>query len=348
VRRFNAAIRITYHRSPTQIRALARQTGTQPENHYRFRLNFRPPYNWPVMLRFLEARATPGVELVDQAHQLYRRSISVDGVHGCFEVSPDEGRNALAVRVQFGDPRSLFLIIERIRAMFDLNADWATIVGSLRNDPVLAARVQANPGVRVPGCWDGFELAIRAIVGQQVTVQRATDLAGRIVSAFGPPFPSGGGLTHLFPAPEALADGNFSGIGLTKARSETVRALARAVCGGHISFKGVIDSQSFLAKLCEIPGIGTWTAQYVAMRALGEPDAFPSGDVALLRSLDLESASALEAHAEAWRPWRAYAAMYLWSIAGEAMRDRHRSEASRVRKLTLDKRESHPPTSLAG
>jgi AraC family transcriptional regulator, regulatory protein of adaptative response / DNA-3-methyladenine glycosylase II len=316
VRRFNAAIRTVYRRTPTQIRRLSRQAGSAPQNEYFFRLRFRPPYNWNGMLRFLAPRATPGVEVVDSAS--YRRSISLNGSHGWLEVSPDTGNDSLAVRVQFGDPRSLFLIIERIRAMFDLNADWAAIAQGLSVDPVLAARMEANPGLRVPGCWNGFELAVRAILGQQITVKGATSLAGRLARALGQPFSGAGGLTHLFPSPEVLAGASLAGIGLTQARSETIRALARAVSDGRIGFEGVGDAEDFLARMCEIPSIGKWTAQYVAMRALVEPDAFPSGDLGLLRALSLKSPRELELRAEAWRPWRAYASMYLWTGATPA------------------------------
>jgi AraC family transcriptional regulator of adaptative response / DNA-3-methyladenine glycosylase II len=220
--------------------------------------------------------------------------------------------------VQFGDPRSLFFITERIRAMFDLNADWTAIVQSLRTDPALARRMEADPGLRVPGCWNGFELTVRAILGQQVSVKGATTLAGRLVKTFGQPVCATAAITHLFPTPQILADANFSGVGLTGARAETIRALARAVCAGQLSFEAVTDSADFLARLCEIPGIGKWTAQYVAMRALGEPDAFPSSDLGLLRALDLTSARELERRAEAWRPWRAYAAVHLWNTARDS------------------------------
>src|SRR5262249_41808575 len=222
VRRFNAGFRKVYHRTPTQIRALARQTVIQPENQYLFRLRFRPPYNWKGMLAFLAPRATPGVEVVEQG--IYRRSISLHGSHGYFEVSLDAENDALVARVQFGDPHSLFYIIERMRGMFDLNADWADIVRSLKSDTVLARRVDADPGLRVPGCWNGFELAIGAILGQQITVKGATALAGRIVRTYGQPFCAASGLTHLFPSPEVLADANFAGIGLTAARAATIRA----------------------------------------------------------------------------------------------------------------------------
>lgn len=311
VRRFNAAIRSTYHRTPTQIRGLARQTAAQPENQYLFRLRYRPPFDWKGMLAFLAARATPGIEIVEDGS--YRRTISLNGAKGFFEVSLDEASYSLAVRVQFGDPGSLFYIIERIRAMFDLNADWPAIVKSLRSDPILAERIESGPGLRVAGCWNGFELATRAILGQQVSVKGATTLAGRMVAAFGQPFAAGSSLTHLFPSAEVLADANVASIGLPRARAETIRALARAVCERQISFERIVDTGAFLERLCEIPGIGKWTAQYVAMRALGEPDAFPPGDLGLARALALGSARELEPRAEAWRPWRSYAAMYLWS-----------------------------------
>jgi AraC family transcriptional regulator, regulatory protein of adaptative response / DNA-3-methyladenine glycosylase II len=311
VRRFNAAIRKTYHRTPTQIRRLARQTTIQPENQYVFHLRFRPPYHWPGMLAFLAARATPGVEMVKAG--AYFRSICVDGIAGYFAVSLDEKHDSLSVQIQFGDPRSLFFIIERIRAMFDLNADWTDIARTLKRDPALVALVASAPGLRVPGCWNGFELATRAILGQQISVRGATTLAGRLVRAFGQTFPGTTDLTHLFPAAEILADGNLTEIGLPRARGETIRALARAVCDRQISFEGIVECESFLGRLMEIPGIGKWTAQYVAMRALGEPDAFPVGDAALLSALRVSGLADLDRRAEAWRPWRAYATMYLWN-----------------------------------
>jgi AraC family transcriptional regulator of adaptative response / DNA-3-methyladenine glycosylase II len=313
VRRFNAGIHDVYHRTPTQIRRLARQTQVQPENQYLFRLRFRPPYDWKGMLSFLAARATPGVETVD--HGCYRRSISLNDSQGYFEISLDEANHSLVARVQFGDPRSLFFITERIRSMFDLNADWAAIAKTLKADPVMAAQIEAAPGLRVPGCWNGFELAVRAILGQQVSVKGATTLAGRLVKHFGQKFAGAPGLTHVFPQPHAFADANLTSIGLPRARAETIRALARAIDDGRISFDGAVDSTQFLSNLCEIPGIGKWTAQYVAMRALGEPDAFPSSDLGLLRTLNLSSTRDLETRAEAWRPWRSYAAVHLWNIA---------------------------------
>jgi len=321
-RRFNAAIRKTYRRTPTQIRNLMRLKAVQPENQYLFHLRFRPPYHWKGMLAFFAARAIPGVEVVDEKTGTYLRSISRNGLRGWFEVSLEDGHDSLVLRLQFADPHELFPIVERIRAMFDLNADFATISSALEIDPELANRIRAEPGMHVPGCWNGFELATRAILGQQITVKGATTLAGRIARSFGEPFPVADGLTHLFPTPEVLANANLSSVGLTTKRAETVRALARAVRDGDIRFERTLDSEGVLEKLRQIPGIGDWTAQYVAMRALGEPDALPTGDLGLLRALGLETSRQLEKRAEAWRPWRSYASMYLWRTAGSRLAER--------------------------
>jgi AraC family transcriptional regulator of adaptative response / DNA-3-methyladenine glycosylase II len=319
VRRFNAGIHKVYHRTPTQIRRLARHTRVQAGDQYEFRLSFRPPYHWQGMLEFLAPRATPGAEVVTGA--MYRRTISVSGFDGYFEVSCDPARDALLVRIDFPDSRSLFYIVERIRAMFDLNGDWASVRKTLSSDSLLAPQLQAEPGLRVPGCWNGFELSVRAILGQQVTVKGATALAGRMTAEFGKPFAGPEGLTHLFPTAETLAGAKLGAIGLTGARVETIRVLASAVAKGKIKFEGVIDSEDFLRELCEIPGIGQWTAQYVAMRALREPNAFPASDLGLLRALALGSAREVERRAQSWCPWRAYAAMYLWRMAGQRARE---------------------------
>lgn len=332
VRRFNAGIRKGYHRTPTQLRSLARQKESRPANQYVFRLSFRPPYHWQGMLDFLAPRCTPGVEIVEGMS--YRRTICVDGKPGYFEVYAEQARHCLVVRIEFGDPQWLFYIVERIRRMFDLNADWSSILETLSADPALAVRLRTEPGLRVPGCWDAFELATRAIIGQQVTVAGATALAGRLVNKFGKNFSSQNGLTHLFPEPDRLSDANFAGIGLTTARAETIRTLARAICKGKINFAGVADLEAFLARLCEIPGIGNWTAEYVALRAMADPDAFPSTDLVLLRAMNMQNARELERCAEAWRPWRAYAAMYLWRFATKPTR-RRKNDLAQIR-LTLD------------
>ncbi|MBV8209533.1 MAG: DNA-3-methyladenine glycosylase 2 family protein [Burkholderiaceae bacterium] len=310
VRRFNDAIRKVYRRTPTQLRRVARQTAKQPENACFFRLDYRPPYNWKRMLEFLSVRATPGVEAVQDGS--YRRTILLHGHHGFLEVTLHERRNAVQVAVQFDDAPSLSFIIERVRAMFDVNADWSIIAKTLGSDSTLAALVRAEAGLRVPGCFDGFELATRAILGQQVSVKGATTLAGRIASAFGQRYAPAPGLTHLFPTPEVLAQADLTIVGLTRARAETIRALARAVCERRIRFEAVFDDRELRARLCEIPGIGRWTAEYVAMRALSDPDAFPAGDLHLRRRAGGLTERELEKRSEAWRPWRAYATMLLW------------------------------------
>jgi len=168
------------------------------------------------------------------------------------------------------------------------------------------------PGLRVPGCWDGFELAVRAILGQQVSVAGAGTLAGRLVQAFGTRVSDNTSPTHLFPKPEQLAEANIARIGLPSARAETIRTLARQAANGQITFDAIQDSDDFRTRLREIPGVGDWTAQYIAMRALGDPDAFPANDLGLIRATSLRTARDIRQRAEQWRPWRAYAAMYLW------------------------------------
>jgi AraC family transcriptional regulator, regulatory protein of adaptative response / DNA-3-methyladenine glycosylase II len=210
--------------------------------------------------------------------------------------------------------------IERVRAMFDdLNADWPIIVKTLQTDASLARWIAAEAGLRGPGCWNGLELTVRAILGHQVSVKAATTFAGRIVTAYGRRFTRANGLTHVFPDPEILAEANLNRVGLTSARAESIRALARAVCDKRIRFEGIVDYDEFRAGLCEIPDIGKWTAEYVAMRALRDPDAFPTGNLVLRRVLSNCSARELDRKSEAWRSWRAYAVMLLWQSAGQAV-----------------------------
>jgi AraC family transcriptional regulator, regulatory protein of adaptative response / DNA-3-methyladenine glycosylase II len=326
VRRFNAAIRNVYRRTPTEIRCLSQRMSVQPENQYLFRLSFRQPYDWNRMLEFLAAHAIPRVEVVEDG--CFRRTILLNENPGYFEVTRDASRNALNVRVQIGEPRLLFFIIERIRAMFDLDADWPTIERTLAADPVLAAHVHAHPGLRVPGCWNGFECAVRTILGQQMSCARANELADRMVSAFGSPYWPASGLTHLFPEPEILADADLAGIGLAAPQSEAIRALAHSVRDRQISFEQAADSSVLLARLSEIAGMDTSTIQWVVMRALREPDAFPSADRELARALALRSSTGFEHRSLLWRPWRAYAAVYLWTFADDIRAQRDASPAS--------------------
>ena len=280
------------------------------------RLAFRPPLDWAGLLGFLAPRATPGVEAV--AGGVYRRTIALGDAAGTIAVRAAAGEPHLVMRVQLARSARLRQIVKRTRRLFDLDADPAPIAAHLARSPELAPLVARRPGLRVPGAWDGFELAVRAVLGQQVTVRGATTLAGRLVRAFGTPLERAqGGLTHLFPRPEALADADLPSIGLPRARAATIRALAGAVARGELVLDAPRGLEDAVARLAAIPGIGAWTAHYIAMRALGEPDALPAADLGLRRALrngagPLPPARVTE-RAEAWRPWRAYAAMHLWT-----------------------------------
>jgi AraC family transcriptional regulator, regulatory protein of adaptative response / DNA-3-methyladenine glycosylase II len=328
VRRFNAAFRSTYKRTPSQLRRRPQSSSIQSENEYLFRLEFRPPFHWTALLTFLAQRAIPEVEVVESG--CYRRTISLNGDSGTVGVSLAESCDALEVRISFSEPRWLFLIIERVRRIFDLGADPGEIAAHLQADPLLAERIASMPGLRVPGCWDGFELAVRAILGQQVSVASARTLAGRLVRAFGVPMTTAAPLTHLFPRAEVLAQADISRIGLPESRAQTIRSLAQAVSESRIGFGSVANIEEFQTRICELPGIGNWTAQYIAMRALGDPDAFPAGDLGLRRGASLPGERELAYRAERWRPWRAYAAMYLWQGNGQTKKQNRKRSSSPV------------------
>jgi AraC family transcriptional regulator of adaptative response / DNA-3-methyladenine glycosylase II len=233
VRRFNATFQKTYQRSPSQLRKLKSQPNNLGQDEYRFRLRFRPPFCWRSLLEFLAPRAIPGVELIEE--NIYRRSFSLQNHVGWMEATLDASSGAIDLHIHYPQPRYLFLIVERVRRMFDLCADPNEIANHLARDPLLAARIGTRPGLRVPGCWDGFELAIRAILGQQVTVRGATTLAGRLVRAFGTPIAGVPGLGYLFPEARELTSANFSSVGLPEARARCIRSLARAVSEEEIS-----------------------------------------------------------------------------------------------------------------
>jgi AraC family transcriptional regulator, regulatory protein of adaptative response / DNA-3-methyladenine glycosylase II len=315
LRRFNSQVRRTFRRTPTELRRLARQHVVAEPECYRFRLAYRPPYDWDAVLDFLRARATPGVEQVEGCH--YRRTIEVDGKSGVIDVSRLDTVAALQLTVRFPDPRALLRIVERVRRVFDLGADPAVIAEHLRADPLLRRPLARHPGIRTPGAWDGFELAVRAILGQQISVRAATTIAGRIALMFGSPVPDDRGLGRLFPTPVQLANAVVERAGVMPARAETIRSLARHVAGGSIAFGSCADGRVMVSALKALPGIGDWTAEYIAMRALGEPDAFPSGDLVLRRAAGDCTARELDRASQAWRPWRAYAVMLLWRGAME-------------------------------
>jgi AraC family transcriptional regulator of adaptative response / DNA-3-methyladenine glycosylase II len=310
VRRFNSEFLNTYGRTPTQIRKLAPAALVQSKDEYLFYLHFRPPFAWHQLLEFFARRSIPGVEAVESGS--YSRTIALNGSFGTFRASMAAGSSAIEVRISFPEPRWLYHIIERVRQIFDLTADPHEIGAHLSIDSLLSGRIKALPGLRVPGCWDGFELAVRAVLGQQISIAGARTLAGRMVESFGTRIGDGVPLTHLFPRPESLTEADIASIGLPKARAETIRMLACNVREKRISFGSIQNPDEFRSRLLDIPGIGAWTAEYIAMRALGDPDAFPANDLGLKRSLSLEDEVEVAKRAESWRPWRAYAVMYLW------------------------------------
>lgn len=246
--------------------------------------DYQPPYDWPAFLRFVRPRAIPGLERVE-ANSYHRSGVTV-------RKSPDGDR---LMATHAAAP-----IASQIRFFFDLDTDPGPIAAHLAKSRLLKSIVEKHPGLRIPRCWDPFELAVRAMLGQQVTVKGASTLAGRLVDQFGPPQAA------------ILADADLAAIGLPKARAESMRGFARAVCDQRIRFDGAVSSQEMIARMCELPGIGPWTANYIAMRALGDPDAFPASDLGLLKAAGASSPRKLAELAERWRPWRSYAAMYLW------------------------------------
>jgi AraC family transcriptional regulator of adaptative response / DNA-3-methyladenine glycosylase II len=321
IRRFNETFLTLFDRSPS---ALRRERGPEvsagPQGKIELMLSYHPPYDWPAMLDFLRLRAIPGIESVGS--NSYSRSIELDGVTGSITVQPSD-RHALRVTVQFPKLSALPTIIGRLRRVFDLAADPTVIAAHLANDTNLAALIKARPGLRVPGAWDGFELAMRAVLGQQITVAAAVRLAGRLVAEYGKHLAvanavTNGAITHLFPRAEILAVADLSSLGMPRSRAATLSAVAAAV----VADKQLLDTgnnlEQAVQKLRAIRGVGEWTAQYIALRQLRESDAFPAADVALQRALaNLEkrpySAKELLARSTQWQPWRAYAAQHLWT-----------------------------------
>jgi AraC family transcriptional regulator of adaptative response / DNA-3-methyladenine glycosylase II len=312
VRRFNAHIQRTYSRTPTELR---RKRAAPVNGPYRLSLAYRPPLDWEALVGFLAARATPGVEVVEAS--CYRRTIAIGDQVGTLAVSRSAVKPAIELEVRFPDSRVLLVIVERVRRMFDLGADPSVIAKHLGGDPWLGPVLARHPGIRTPGAWDGFELSVRAILGQQVSVAAATTIAGRLAARFGREVEGTAGLDRIFPTPAQLAAAPIEEVGVIASRAETIRCLARAVMAGRVTFGTVSAPEVVTQALEALPGIGPWTAQYIAMRALGEPDAFLPGDLILRQMAGDCTARALEQHAERWRPWRAYAVMLLWQAAKE-------------------------------
>jgi AraC family transcriptional regulator, regulatory protein of adaptative response / DNA-3-methyladenine glycosylase II len=333
LRRFNETFQDLFGRPPTALRrAAGPDVSAGGHGEVSLLLRYRPPYDWTSMIQFLAARALSGIESVEG--EVYRRTIGLDGRQGTVTVQPAAG-NALRATVRFPKLSSLPKIIARIRGVFDLAADPDSIADQLAKDPALAPLLAARPGLRVPGAWDGFELAVRAVLGQQITVVAAVRLAGKLIARYGAPLRSPeASLTHVFPEPSILAHADLSTLGIPGSRAAALSAVAAAVVADPDIFAAGRSLQDAVAQLRSLPGVGEWTAQYIAMRQLREPDAFPAADIGLMRALaDAEgmrpSARQLLTRAEQWRPWRAYAAQHLWAI-GSSFRSENRQRPRAV------------------
>ncbi len=323
VRRFNETFHDLFRRPPGALRRKAvveSASGLVADAGVTLRLRYRPPYDWDAMLAYLEARAIDGVEVV--SGESYRRCVSQGGQLGTVEVGHEPARSSLAVTVRFPNLRALPSIVDRVRRVFDVGADIETIGAHLSRDPFLARLVRLRPGLRAPGGWDGFELAVRAILGQQVTVIAGRRLAERLAALCGEPLPRAmrfdERLTRAFPTPGRVARADLRSLRMPDARRAALRALAVAALADPDLFRPSATLDATIARLRGIRGVGDWTAQYIALRALRETDAFPASDVGLLRGaagrkgVRPTPADLLE-RAEPWRPWRAYAAQHLWA-----------------------------------
>lgn len=315
VRQFNESMQEAFGCPPSDFRRRMRPEGNG-DGKLTLRLRYRPPFDSATLFGYLGRRALPGVEEVVGGR--YRRTVALVKSRGIVELEPAAGANAVLVHLQLSELSDLNLLVQRCRQLFDLDADPQAIADVLGVDPVLAPLLAARPGLRIPGTIDGFELAVRAILGQQVSVAGARTLAGRVIRAAGEPLACpDGNLTHIFPSPAQLAGADLSGLGITQGRITALHALAQSVARDEIVLNRGADRLQTAEALQKLPGIGPWTASYIAMRALGDPDAFPAADLGLRQALERSglatSSRAILARAEAWRPWRAYAVHHLWA-----------------------------------
>lgn len=318
LRRFNDAFSGRYGMPPTRLRKATRAaTNTAPANTFTLQLSYRPPFDWEGTLRFLRTRALRGVERVDEG--AYYRTVKLGAHTGWIRVSQAVDRNALLVELTHSLTPALPSLLGRLRNLFDLSARPDVISAQLMSDPLVANVVAQNPGMRAPGAFDGFELAVRAILGQQVTVKGATTLAGRFIDAFGDvvatPHAS---LTHLAPTAARIAElcaGDVASLGIVQSRARSIIAVALEVASGRLTLDAGADPEATMTQLLALPGIGQWTAHYIAMRALRWPDAFPKEDVVLRNRLGGVTALRAEQLSQAWRPWRSYATLHLWNSA---------------------------------
>ncbi len=321
VRRFNDTFQKLYRRPPSELRRRNKKSAFSLDGAVTLHVAYQPPYDWNSFLTFLGTRAIDGVEEVRDGR--YRRTVSFEGTDGIVEVADNPGHHGLAVKLQLPSVRALSAIALRVRRMFDVYADVNSIGVHLSGDPALARLVAQRPGLRAPGGWDGFELAMRAILGQQITVEAARQLAGKLVRICNRPSKalSDESLSYVFPSAERVASSDLSALGMPRSRKETIRLLAKTVAANPRFFESPGSCEEVIARLRAIPGVGDWTAQYIALRAFHQTDAFPVTDIGILRgavSLDgtTMSATQLLGRAELWRPWRAYAAQHLWAVGG--------------------------------
>jgi AraC family transcriptional regulator of adaptative response / DNA-3-methyladenine glycosylase II len=323
LRRFNEVFHDLFHRPPSSLRRKSAVNLPDVAGGTVFRIRYRAPYDWDSMLQFLQARAIRGIETVEK--NVYRRTVEIDGRCGFIEVEHLPRKESLCVTIHFPAVQALQEIVNRVRRLFDLGADIETIDEHLSLDKELGGWVHKRPGLRAPGGWDGFELAVRAVLGQQVSVQAGRLLAGKLVALHGKPvatnttFPHG--LTHVFPTARHIAGSADLGVGMPQSRLQTLKAVAQASVDDPGLFQPSGDVDNAVAKLKAVAGIGDWTAQYVAMRIIREVDAFPTSDIGLLRGAEKVlgvpvTPKSLSRRAETWRPWRAYAAQHLWAVDG--------------------------------
>jgi AraC family transcriptional regulator of adaptative response / DNA-3-methyladenine glycosylase II len=312
LRQFNSEVRSGTGRPPTELRR-RRAAAHDGEGAIVLRLGVRPPFDGTAVLSFLAARAVPGVEAFSAA--VMTRALSLPGGAAVVELEPQPAQ--LLVRLWLDDVRDLGAAVDRCRRLFDVDADPEAISAVLGSDEILAPMVCANPGLRVPGCVDAGEIAVRAVLGQQVSVARATALASQLSSRLGAPLARPRrGVERCFPSASAIASADLSGLGLTAERAATLRRLAAALAAGEVDLGPGADRELAMQRLLALRGVGPWTAAYIAMRGLRDPDAFPSGDLGLRRSFEQAGGrggpTELATRAQRWRPWRAYATVHLW------------------------------------
>ena len=312
IRQFNETMQASFGCAPSELRRRP-QTSLSGEGRLTLRLAARPPFDGEGLLTWLGRRTIPGVEEVDMSR--YRRTITLPHAVGILEVEPTA--KDVKLRLRLDDLRDLSALVQRVRHLFDLDADPGAINTVLAEDDMLAPLVAMRPGLRVPGTVDGFEMAVRAILGQQISVAGARTLAGRLVMRYGEPLSTPeGGLTHRFPRPEALAEADIQGLGITTSRVAALRRLAQEVVAGRIMLDRGADREETAANLLKLPGFGPWTVGYLQMRALGDPDAWPSNDLGLKHACAALGVAG-PPDTQRWRPWRSYAALHLWASLPE-------------------------------